>query len=77
MTVNAAADPIPRSYEEWRHCIESWCRIELTPEYIELRIRALQDTREETTRRFIECYGETYHSAVLGWFQRARRLCRS
>ncbi len=71
MTTATETDPIPQSYQAWRHCIEHWCRIELTPEYIEQRIRELQDTREETTRRFIECYGKAHHAAVLGWFQRA------
>ena len=53
-----STDPIPRTFEQWRHCIEHWCGIEITPEFIDKRLRALQDTNDYHTRRFIECYGE-------------------
>lgn len=67
------SDPIPQNYEQWRHCIEHWCGIELTPDYIEQRLQALQDSNNHHTRRFIECYGEPHHSEVLGWFRRAQQ----
>jgi len=66
-------DPIPRTFEEWRYCIEHWCGIELSPQYIEQRLAAMQNTNDEHTRRFIESYGQAHHEAVLSWFRRAQQ----
>ena len=63
-------DPIPRNYDHWRHCIEHWCGVPLTRTFAEERIRALEDPGNEHTRRFVECYGEAHHRAVLDWFRR-------
>ncbi len=62
-------DPIPRSYDHWRHCIEHWCGIPLTSEFAEQRFQALENPADEHTRRFIECYGKDHHARVLGWFK--------
>ena len=56
--------PIPRTREHW-------CGIELTPQYIRTRIEALENQRDEHTRRFIECYGPAHHQRVLKWFRSA------
>jgi len=64
-------DPIPSTSEEWRHCIEHWCGIELTPDFVKARIKALENPHDEHTRRFIECYGEAHRQQVLAWFKRA------
>ena len=66
-------DPIPQSYEHWRHCIEHWCGIEMSPEFIEARIGALDNPDDEHTQRFIDCYGESHRQAVLGWLKQARQ----
>lgn len=64
---------IPPSYPEWRHCIESVCRIPLTPDYIRERLAALADPRDHTTRRFVELYGAGHLQRVRGWFEQALR----
>ena len=76
MTIDST-DPIPQTFEQWRHCIEHWCKIEITPEFIDKRLRALQDTNDYHTRRFIECYGEAHRAAVVGWLQRAQQECNN
>ena len=69
MTDHGNPDPIPRTVEQWRHCIVVDCRIELTRDYVERRIRELEDPNDHGTRRFIECYGTAHHAQVLGWFR--------
>ncbi|TVS11877.1 MAG: hypothetical protein EA419_06785 [Wenzhouxiangella sp.] len=64
-------DPIPRNYKEWRHCIEHWCGLELSPAFIEKRLQALRNPSDDHTRRLIECYGESHYRSLLGWFERA------
>lgn len=64
-------DPIPRTSEQWRHCIEHDCGIPLTAEFVAARIRALENPNDQHTRRFIECYGRDHHQRVLAWFRQA------
>ena len=70
-------DVIPRTYDQWRHCITVDCGIALTPKYIEQRLRALSDMRDDGTRRFIALYGRDHHAAVLGWFEQAAQALAS
>lgn len=72
MTNNQYQSPLPQNYEEWVHCITVKCGIELTLEYIEKRIVALQDTADFRTKQYIEVYGSQYHALVLSWFFRAK-----
>ncbi len=65
-------DPIPRSFKHWRYCIERWCGLELTTEFIDSRIAALENPKDEHTRRFVDCYGQSHRQAVIGWLKRAR-----
>lgn len=44
---------IPRTYEEWKHCITVLCGIELTPAYVFERIEALSNLDEFSTQRFV------------------------
>jgi hypothetical protein len=66
------SDPIPATYEAWRHCIEQECHIPLAADYVAARLAALGDLRGEEARRFRQCYGEAHWRRVVGWFERAR-----
>ena len=65
-------EPIPRNYDEWKYCIEHWCGLKLTPQFINARIKALNDLSDEHTRRIIESYGDGHYRRLLEWFERAR-----
>ncbi len=65
-------DPIPRNYEEWRYCIEHWCELTLSPEFVAKRLKALNNRKDDHTRRLLECYGEQHLRSLIGWFERAR-----
>lgn len=65
---------IPQNYEEWHHCIVVECRLKLTPDFIEQRITALQNSGEYYTQQFIKLYGPQHHQRVLGWFMQAREM---
>ncbi|MEM7076885.1 MAG: hypothetical protein AAGA28_05410 [Pseudomonadota bacterium] len=64
---------IPRTYEEWEHCITVECGIPLTAEYVAQRIDALQDTGDFHTRKFLDQYGEAHLARTLGWFREAEK----
>lgn len=64
---------IPRTYDEWRHCITVVCQQELTLPYIESRIKALNSANDYMTQKFVQLYGEQQRVSTLQWFEQARR----
>lgn len=62
---------IPRTYDEWKHCITEVCGIPFTESYIRARIKALSDPRDEMTERFVQLYGEAHRRRTLSWFEQA------
>jgi hypothetical protein len=64
---------VPRTYEEWKHCITELCRIPLTPAFIEARIDALVDPKDYGTQRFVQTWGIAHLERVRAWFERAQR----
>lgn len=64
-------DVIPRSYEQWRDCIEVRCKIRLTPTFIHERLAQLQDDRHAKTRDFARLYGVDHLERTIAWFRRA------
>lgn len=62
---------IPRTYEQWRHCIAVECGIALTPQYVEQRLDVWRNEQSEETRRFRRLYGDPHWLAVREWFERA------
>lgn len=61
-----------KAYEDWRHCIEVACGIEITPAFVNERIAELSDADHSKTRRFVETWGEAHRARVLNWFEQAR-----
>ena len=66
-------DVIPRSYEQWRDCIEVRCKIRLTPTYIRERLAELQDGKHKKTREFERLYGADHLEQTIAWFCRAAK----
>lgn len=66
-------DIIPKSYEEWRHCITVVCQQELTLPYIDMRLKALNSSSDYMTQKFVELYGEQQRVKTLGWFEKAKQ----
>ncbi len=64
-------DVIPLSYEQWRHCIEVRCKIQLTSTYIRERLTELQDDKQARTREFARLYGADHLQRTIAWFRRA------
>ena len=67
-----SAEIIPKSYEEWRHCITIICQQELTSTYIDERIKALSDASDYMTNKFVQLYGEQQRISTLQWFEKAK-----
>lgn len=60
------------TYDNWKHCITVECGIPLTAAYINQRIGALRNPMDHHTQKFIQEYGESHLSKVIGWFETAK-----
>ena len=63
----------PRHYADWKKCITEKCKISLTKEYIEERIRSLSTEGSLEKKTFIDKYGPHWHQTILGYFHQAHR----
>lgn len=63
---------LPGNYEQWKHCITVDCGIELTPEFINARLDALNNKKDHHTKKFTQLYGEEHLRSVIGWFEQAK-----
>jgi hypothetical protein len=62
---------IPKTFDEWRQCIEHDCGLPLTQEFIQKRLTVFRQPRHEETLRFIHHYGETHLKRIMDWYQHA------
>jgi hypothetical protein len=62
---------IPRTYDEWHHCITVECGLELTRAFIEDRLAVWRNTQSDETSRFRRLYGNRHWESVIDWFERA------
>jgi hypothetical protein len=59
---------ISKTYEEWKKCIESDCKIELTRAFAEKRLAIYRDIESEETKKFINLYGHAHYVNIINWF---------
>ena len=63
---------IPLSYEQWKHCIIVECGIPLTATFVDERIAAMSDVKNEYTRQFLNCYGKNHYDNTMRWLMQAK-----
>ena len=61
---------IPRTFSEWKNCIEHDCKIKLTKEFAEKRLAVYQNRKSPETQKFVKLYGEQHLSNIIQWLQR-------
>ena len=59
---------IPSNFVEWQNCIVRDCGITLDKAFLESRIAALSNMKDQHTKQFLRLYGETHYNQVFGWF---------
>lgn len=62
---------IPRTFQEWKTCIEEKCKIALTPSFVSERLRILQDTSHKETQSFMKHYGKDHLMQIIDWYKQA------
>jgi hypothetical protein len=61
---------IPKTYEEWKRCIEEDCGINLTKEFASKRLAVLNDKTHKETQNFLGLYGESHLQNLINWFKK-------
>ncbi len=62
---------IPKSFEEWRICIEQKCGIPLTLEFAEKRLSTYMNENLPETQHFVKLYGDDHLTNIKEWLSRA------
>ena len=62
---------IPKTYQQWRHCIEVLGEVELTAAYISKRLAILEDDQHIENKNFSKLYGDEHLQRTVEWFRRA------
>ncbi|WP_133584385.1 hypothetical protein [Sphingobacterium yanglingense] len=60
-------EAIPKSFEEWKNCIEEKCGIPLTLEFAEKRFSIYTNDHLPETQRFVKLYGAGHLSNIKEW----------
>lgn len=60
---------IPRTFNEWKHCIEHDCNIALTAAFVASRLAVYEDPNNPETKKFKDLYGEQHLNSVIIWLK--------
>lgn len=63
---------IPQNFEEWKDCIVNDCKIKLTKDFAEKRLRVYQNGNHPETRKFIELYGRQHLNNIIYWYKKMK-----
>jgi len=61
---------IPQTFEEWKNCIITDCRINLTQDFAQKRLKVYEDKKNPERRKFIDLYGSYHLENVIRWLKR-------
>lgn len=59
---------IPQSFEQWAHCITHDCKISLTKDFAQQRLKIYQDSNHPETQYFVRLYGNQHLQNIILWF---------
>jgi hypothetical protein len=59
---------MPQTFEQWKHCIVNDCKINLTQDFANQRLKVYQDKQSTETQKFISLYGEQHLKNIIQWF---------
>ena len=60
---------IPKTFNDWKNCIVNDCKINLTKDFAQQRLRVYQDRQNPETQKFIQLYGDEHLQNIINWFR--------
>ncbi|WP_265975582.1 hypothetical protein [Brucella intermedia] len=61
-----------KTFEDWKFCITEICKVPLTPDFVERRLKELCDPDAFETQKFVQSWGEKHLRQVIAWFEQAQ-----
>lgn len=61
---------ILRSFEDWKDCIVNQCRIKLTKDFAQKRLKVYENESHPETRQFVELYGKDHLNNIIYWYKK-------
>jgi len=61
---------LPKSFQDWKICIEQRCGIPLTPDFAKTRLSIYSNGSLPETQRFVKLYGDEHFSNIKKWLNR-------
>lgn len=63
-------DHIPKTFEQWKHCLIYNCKINLTQAFAKERISIYENPDNVETKNFAKIYGHQHLNNIILWFKR-------
>ncbi len=67
---------IPQTFEEWKDCITKDCKIKLTSDFAQNRLKIYEDRNKPETQRFIQLYGTDHLNNIIYWLKKIGEASR-
>lgn len=61
---------IPGTFDEWKDCIVNDCKIKLTKEFAQGRLKVYENSGHPETKKFVEIYGKDHLNNVIYWYKK-------
>lgn len=61
---------ILRNFEDWKDCIVNQCRIKLTKDFAQKRLKVYENESHTETRQFVELYGKDHLNNIIYWYKK-------
>ena len=65
---------IPQTFEEWKNCIVNDCKIPLTKEFAQSRLKVYEDGQNKETKEFVRLYGQDHLNNIIYWLKQVISL---
>jgi hypothetical protein len=60
---------IPKTFEAWKACIETHCKIPLNRDFAAHRLAVYTNEELEETRQFVQLYGRPHLENIINWLR--------
>lgn len=67
---------IPKNFYEWHKCITEDCCIQLTPNFVQERIKVFENDTHAETIKFKQLYGVQQLQMTISWYKEAAHLIK-
>ena len=60
---------LPQTFQEWKNCITKDCKINLTIEFAQERLKVFENNKNSETLKFASLYGREHLKNIIEWLK--------